>query len=441
VHSPSGKISNSTQLIQADSQDDEERHVQAYTLGTMNYSNGRQLDITPILPVRKAGDLSEFIRENLVNLVDFTVDDFPSVERLRTRIIKDAGVSEGHNLAVAKAIETFFRETVEFKYTLDLTAEVDPTLDPVEDFVANQRAGHCQYFAATMLVMLRQSAIPSRLVLGYKPREYNSYGNYFHVRQKDAHAWLEARFSSRELVGTEYEQWTTPNSEYWIRFDPTPSGSGEDVIEQPDQLTDYAGRLWKGYVLEGRELTGEKSIYAPATEQSKNVYAQLASQWAILKADLMSGKFGTESGSIAFSWPLAIFVTTVGIGLVGLWQMIANLPRIAPRLARRIGMRPRRSDFNQEFFSRCVRVLRKFGFEREDSQTPQELTRDAGEFLVREKGVVSSKEWLQLLTQSYYRLRFGGGRSLSDQDQAEVQAAIKNLEKFTTNRPRQDAKR
>ena len=434
---PNATINTYTQLLQPNQQSDEERHLQAYTLGSTEYLNGRQLDIVPILPVHDSDDISRFLRAHMGYLVDINPRDFPSVELLRNRIIREANVAEGESLAQAKAIEKYFSQAGEFKYTLDLTAAVDPKLDPVEDFVANQRAGHCQFFASTMLVMLRQSAIPSRLVLGYKPREFNSYGQYFHVRQRDAHAWVEARFSSRDLMGTDYEPWIAPNSEYWIRFDPTPSVSDDEVIAQPNQFTDYADKLWKGYVLEGRELTGEKSIYAPATEQSKNMYAQLAEQWAKLKEDLASGKFGTEAGAIGFAWPLAILVAGVGMGIVLLWQVIVNLPRFAPKLAKRIGMSPRRTDFNQEFFSRCVRILRKFGFEREDSQTPQELTREAADYLTQEKGVESSKEWLQFLTQSYYRIRFGGGRPLSDQDQVAVQAALKNLEKSAAKLPTQ----
>ncbi len=438
---PYAKINPYTQLLSFDMQDEEQRHVPSYIIGSTEYLNGRQLDITPMLPVHDSASLPQFLHQNMANLLDCNFQDFPSVERLRTRIINEASVSEGENLAMAKAIETFFSQAGEFKYSLDLTANADPKLDPVEDFVANRRAGHCQFFASTMLIMLRQSAIPSRLVVGYKPREFNTYGKYFHVRQKDAHAWLEARFSSRELVGTEYEQWTIPNSEYWIRFDPSPSTSAGDVIDQPNQITDYADKLWKGYVLEGRELTGEKSIYALPSERSKDIYAQVAVQWAKLKEELMSGRFGTEGGSIEFAWPLALFVTAIGIGFVLLWQLIANLPSIAPRLAKRIGMRARRSDFNQEFFARCVRVLQRFGFERDDAQTPQELTREAADFLVHQKGVVSSNEWLSVLTQSYYRLRFGGKRNLNDIDQVEVQTAIKNLENFATTRRVRDARK
>ena len=209
---PVAKINPYTQLLYADPQDNEERNIPSFTLGTTEYVNGQQLDIAPMMPVHDAVGLSHFLLQHMGSLTELNFKEFPSVERLRTRILGEAGVSEGENLAVAKAIEKFFSQGSEYKYTLDLTADADLRLDPVEDFIANHRAGHCQFFASTMLVMLRQSAIPCRLVVGYKPQEFNSYGNYFHVRQRDAHAWIEARFSSRELVGTDYEKWIVPNS-------------------------------------------------------------------------------------------------------------------------------------------------------------------------------------------------------------------------------------
>ncbi len=446
TRTPEGKINSYTQLFQAEQRHDyEDHHSKAYTLGSMAFAGGRQLDITPIMPIRDADSVARFLlpymdvltslqpprdpRVTLRNPSPAPLTMFPQTDLLRTRILNEANVNEGESLSIAKAIERFFTESGEFTYTLDLTGEADPDVDPVEDFVITQRKGHCQFFAATMMIMLRQSAIPARIVAGYKPREFNSLGNYFRVRQKDAHTWVEARFTSRELQGTSYEPWTTANSDYWIRFDPTPGGDdSESLVEQPDRIQDYADKLWKGYVLEGRELTDEKSIYRPAATKSKDLYGQLAVQWKQLKDSLATGRFEPEAGSIGFAWPLAALVITIGIGTVLLRQLVLNLPTLAPKLAKRMGLRSRRSDFNQEFFSRCVRILRQFGFEREDSQTPQELTREAADYLAREKGVAASSEWLAQLTRIYYKLRFGGHQGLSDQDSADVQAALKNLE-------------
>ncbi len=450
---PEGRLNSYTQLFHSEqSIASNDHHTQAYSLGSMAYSNGNQLDITPIMPQQGGDNISRFLLPymdvltslapsrhptfSFPNQVTIAPPTFSNTDALRSRILSEANVSESDSLNIAKAIERYFTESGEYTYTLDLTGDIDPEIDPIEDFVANHRKGHCQFFAATMMIMLRQSAIPSRLVAGYKPHEYNSLGNYFHVRQRDAHTWVEARFTSRELMGTPYEKWIKPNSDYWIRFDPTPAGDGNDeLVEQPNRIKDFADKLWKGYVLEGRELTGENSIYAPAATKSKDIYAQLGIQWKQLKEALLSGRFGTETGSIGFAWPLAILVTCGGIGIVLLWQLIVNLPMIAPHFARRLGFRLRRSDFSQEFFARCVGILRRSGFEREDSQTPQELTRQAGDFLQSQRGVASSREWLERLTETYYRLRFGNAIMLSDQEQAEIQATLKNLEKSVDSLP------
>ena len=88
------------------------------------------------------------------------------------------------------------------------------------------------------------------------------------------------------------------------------------MIDQPNQISDYADKLWKGYVLDARELTGGRGVDPLAADQRKNIYAQIAAAWAQLKEDLTSGKFGTEGGSIRFSWQLAVTVTAIGIGIV-----------------------------------------------------------------------------------------------------------------------------
>ncbi len=40
-------------------------------------------------------------------------------------------------------------------------ARIEPAIDPIEDFVANKRAGNCEYFASAMTMMLRSQGIPA----------------------------------------------------------------------------------------------------------------------------------------------------------------------------------------------------------------------------------------------------------------------------------------
>jgi protein-glutamine gamma-glutamyltransferase len=426
---PDGRLQPYTQLLRVDHDDEdpEERHNKAYRLGSMGFVNGRQLDISPILSVGDEEALSRVMSQHLSSLQYVNNAAIPTVDSLRARILKESKVPEDNPLLVAKAIEDFFISGREYSYTLDIS-HTDKFLDPIEDFVVNQKAGHCQYFAATMVLMLRQCGIPARVVVGYHPHQSNALGGYLAVQQKDCHAWVEARFRASELKGTSYEKWTIPGSDYWIRFDPTPDVT-DDLVDQPNGLKDYAEKLWKGYVLEGRELTGEDSVYAPVSRGSNEAYKELALRWQRWKDSLTSGEFGAGAGTIGFAWPLAMLVFFVGGSIVAIWQLIRSLPRFAPRLATRLGLRERQADFKQEFFSRCVKMLKKFGFERRISQTPQEITHQAANFLSSEKGLPASRDWLQLLTQKYYQMRFGNTEALSESEQQEIQAALKSLEK------------
>ena len=50
---------------------------------------------------------------------------------------------------------------------------IDPKLDPVEDFLVNRKAGHCEYFASALALLLRSVDIRSRIVNGFKGGDWN----------------------------------------------------------------------------------------------------------------------------------------------------------------------------------------------------------------------------------------------------------------------------
>jgi len=62
-------------------------------------------------------------------------------------------------------------------------------------FLFVTKAGHCEYFASAMAVMLRTLGIPSREVNGFLPGEFNDVAGDYIVRGSDAHSWVEAYFS------------------------------------------------------------------------------------------------------------------------------------------------------------------------------------------------------------------------------------------------------
>lgn len=75
-----------------------------------------------------------------------------------------------------------------FQYTL--SPGVDKNLS-LETFLFKTKKGYCEHFAAAHAALLRHSGVPARVVVGYQGGEYNSLGEFWTIRQKDAHAWVE----------------------------------------------------------------------------------------------------------------------------------------------------------------------------------------------------------------------------------------------------------
>ncbi|WP_276281864.1 transglutaminaseTgpA domain-containing protein [Halorussus caseinilyticus] len=98
-------------------------------------------------------------------------------------------------------------------YSLNVSQPADE--DVASQFVFEMESGYCEYFATSMVAMLRSQGVPARYVVGYSTGQ--SVGaNTYRVRAMNAHAWVEVYFPD---VG-------------WVRFDPTP---GEQRLQAEQQ--------------------------------------------------------------------------------------------------------------------------------------------------------------------------------------------------------------
>ena len=124
-----------------------------------------------------------------------------------------------------------------YSYSLDQPSA--GAADPVDHFLFESMEGHCEFYATAMAVMLRSAGIPTRLVNGFHGGDYNPTGEYFIVRQRHAHSWVEVYFAG---LG-------------WQLFDPTPAasvGSGEVQLTFTSLIQgwlDIAGVRWRRTVL------------------------------------------------------------------------------------------------------------------------------------------------------------------------------------------------
>ena len=99
-----------------------------------------------------------------------------------------AGLSEAPTArAAARALEDHFART--FTYRTDVLLQAQP--DPLVDFMA-RREGFCVHFASAAALMLRSISIPARVVGGYACDEWDPWLGRWVVREREAHAWVEA---------------------------------------------------------------------------------------------------------------------------------------------------------------------------------------------------------------------------------------------------------
>lgn len=129
--------------------------------------------------------------------------------------------------AKVRVFMKFFEQN--FTYTLKINNfGVD---DPLAEFMLNRREGHCELFASSMVMLLRAQNIPARLVTGFVVPEIHTLGNFYHITESDAHAWVEFFYEG-----------------FWHTLDPTPPSDPIAPHFAEAQLA-YLKRFWRTMIL------------------------------------------------------------------------------------------------------------------------------------------------------------------------------------------------
>lgn len=100
--------------------------------------------------------------------------------------IAELGLHAGSPREIIAGIASHFQK--KFSYSLTLSKESKNTT-ALGDFLLSTRSGHCEYFAAATVLLLRALGIPARYATGYSVHEYSDFEEVFVVRQRHAHAW------------------------------------------------------------------------------------------------------------------------------------------------------------------------------------------------------------------------------------------------------------
>jgi transglutaminase-like putative cysteine protease len=143
-------------------------------------------------------------------------------------------------LEKVEAVRLYLLQNYEYSLEQPLSDRVrDGELDPIEGFLFDTKAGHCEYFATAMALLLREVDVPTRNVNGFYGAHYNSIGDFYAVRQADAHSWVEVYF---EQLG-------------WVTFDPTPpagrtAGDGAPWFPRLANVVDALRNAYLEYVID-----------------------------------------------------------------------------------------------------------------------------------------------------------------------------------------------
>lgn len=96
----------------------------------------------------------------------------------------------------ALALEQYIRQN--HRYTLSTVSNQNNV--PLVDFLFQSKAGHCEYFATSLAVMLRSLGIPARMVMGYAAQELNPVTGYYELKGSHGHAWVQAHLDGRWVL-------------------------------------------------------------------------------------------------------------------------------------------------------------------------------------------------------------------------------------------------
>ncbi len=401
----------------------------AYELATSGFHENVQIPAFPASHREQAG------LESLLGSAD-GARDYPGLVALARAWVEDSKLEPDDHYACARLLERRLRDSGEFEYSLEGQSR-NPALDPIEDFITENRRGHCEYFATALVLMLRNRGIPARMVVGYKTDEWNELGSFFQVRQFHAHTWVEAYLAPRH-ADDEPELAELPLRAphgVWLRLEPTPPGGVTRInplVDMFGKSFDWLNFLWANYIMEMDQPRQHRVVYDPLAEALRHALARLTDlDWWRTLFDALAAALGTGLRNLI----LLLAALVLGVGLLVAYHLLrAGLDRWWPRLAGRAAPGARGARAQIEFYRRLEAVLARFGMLRSASQTQRDFARRAGRRVAQSTGQSDLAALPEEVVEAFYRVRFGGA-PLDNVQAHAVEQAIRQLKQAAGSGP------
>lgn len=345
------------------------------------------------------------------------------VERMAMRVLRDAGLSRDpharhteQDMEIAAALAQHLR--THFTYSLS-----NPTppggSDPVIAFLFQTHRGHCELFAAGLTALCRSVGIPARVITGFRASEYNTVGDYYVIRQSNAHAWTE--IDGGPGIG-------------WVTFDATPTAEVRAEHEVASGLLtsirafyEHVEFAWIKSVVAFDSRTQENvmrninSSIAESTGGRKISFKAVAAWFDEVRQNLFLDQLQWGAVILASSGLLVGVATMVRLYTVRRRRLAALQLGGMPASTRRALSRRLR------FYLVMLDMLERHGYSRPAWQSPYSFAQELAEANpMRFDPVVA-------LTELFYEVRFGH-REIDDDRRGRIRAHLKQLEHAISGR-------
>jgi transglutaminase-like putative cysteine protease len=290
----------------------------------------------------------------------------------------------------AAAVEARLRKD----YVYDLDSPSGAAANPLDDFLFESKRGHCEFYSTAMAILLRTQGVPTRNVTGFIGGTYNRFGNFYAVRQGDAHSWVEVYL----------------DGEGWVRFDPTPPAN---AAPQGDVTGFFA--FIRDFV-EAAAQRWNRNVVGYDLKQQVSLFRTVRSRYMSIR-----GKSGI-SANISSPRRLALFAMGIGLALAGVYWL---------RRSRRSQRGPRAPDQKNDIaVLRAVALYRSLeaALAQAGVPRPPSVPPFAHAVALEALGHPLGAEAREL-TEIYLEARFGG-RVLSEDEQRSFARRVTEMRKY-----------
>ncbi|WP_077620406.1 DUF4129 domain-containing transglutaminase family protein [Bacillus sinesaloumensis] len=254
----------------------------------------------------------------------------------------DITITKTNRYDKVKAVENYFQANG-FVYDTENAAIPEANQDYVDQFLFETKAGYCDNYSTSMVVLLRSLDIPARWVKGYTEGERLDLSTY-EITNNNAHSWVEVYFPE---FG-------------WVPFEPTKGYSNSNLFSYdlgtPGNQNNQTPQTVTEDVPEVEEA--EETLATPASEENEGGIA--------------------DDISYAFSWKYLMIVALSLLLIV--YVLIKTRMNWMTYLYILLYKNKKDEDVYFKAYNALLKQLDRVGFKRKEGQTLREYSIQVDKF-------------------------------------------------------------